>query len=1145
MRKVVGLGACLVLLALFACGRGRGPHSRLPGYPAQQAAPQIVPAAPLPLELPGTVPAAPADAAAALVRSRSAAPAVRRASAVLSTITAGSISTSSPPVGGVAHAFCASDGNVWVEAQDTAAEREYHVSGTVNSLALAPDGMSYATLGLCTWLTYDYALNQASPPNSAYLFNQNLYLLVRHVADDGPGLCRVRLGDFNGKTSGFEAITSTPFTYDLQLNPTNPIVSAPPSPPYTDHVCGVATFSIDGTPIPGSLTYGDDNWGWRTAAGPERYDAATGGALLLAQVYASGNSVTSAISFDATFSSGPLTNPPPDGADWFMRGRDTQRDAASPWPGPQGRAGIPPGVLWQQPVGDAFLGGPVLGPDGTVYLGNNTRINAFDPVSGMPRPGWPVADAHNGFFNTGTPAVGPDGTVYAVASNTVGRNFTVHAWNPDGSGKWPAVDFGSGGPSSNVWSGLLVFQDRLYFGAQISGQNRFFVYDAVAGAYLGSVLVPDTGVISTNAAAVAISGDALYWNTSAGLHSFDLDGHLRWNWQPPAGASCLGAPPCVAPDGTIFIAASDHRLYALRDNGTSAAPSPAFNGGSVDNAGSQFTSLAIDDRGGGDYRVYTRDAAGDQGLQCFNPAGSLQWHSLIAAGSVSSAPAVGSDGKIYLAGSTVACVDPADGSAVWQRDLGGGTGLNSPALDRHGSLFVVAGLELLALQDTAAEDLSIDCRALAAASFSLFDAAGSPLSGTLDTDVLFDASGSGLVPGSQFYLAFSLDQTASPSDVVLYPPRPDAAAGGVVTVGTTELVIAPSLEPYFTNPAGTLSLVLKPAAYNRIGNDLRALSDTLYTFGDIAAGGAAFSPPLPARTSGGKTAVLAAGTNYGLALAALPYPLAGADPGYHGAPEEVYPPRFASGGFLVGFATLAESGAMAGPDNDLTDFYDQAGLVNILQPDAYCRFEAEPGAGLSADYGCFDATAGSWIIIPGFPFGREPQARPHDTFAFARGTVFQVSDGGNYSDDVAVEPGRLLNGTGYPGALSVPLGLSSLTLRPLPVRVVDDPAQADPGQPGAAASGSGPWTVPLEFLLQYGNDPWTIDLDADYGASWDDGTPGRVYAVETTGTPGLQFVDQPIPAAQPPGTYSFAIRVTDAAGYKSTFVWPQQVTLSP
>jgi hypothetical protein len=141
-----------------------------------------------------------------------------------------------------------------------------------------------------------------------------------------------------------------------------------------------------------------------------------------------------------------------------------------------------------------------------------------------------------------------------------------------------------------------------------------------------------------------------------------------------------------------------------------------------------------------------------------------------------------------------------------------------------------------------------------------------------------------------------------------------------------------------------------------------------------------------------------------------------------------------------------------------------------------------------------------------------------------------------------VDAGRKLNTNQTSITLTLSGGGGTAGVQVVPVRVQDDPDATDPD---VNISGTDPWTATLNFLLQYGTAPYTVQLDADYGTSWNDGTPGRVYSISGSpfAAPGLLSGTANI-NNQSPGTYAFALRVTDANAATYTYVWPTPVALN-
>jgi outer membrane protein assembly factor BamB len=248
-------------------------------------------------------------------------------------------------------------------------------------------------------------------------------------------------------------------------------------------------------------------------------------------------------------------------------------------------------------------------------------------------PTLPPAGGQQVSWWEGNPAIGPGGTIYV--GNTGGAAYAI---NPDGTQRWAAPR------DQSVWTTPA-------FGQGSESGNSFW----------GSV----------------------------DLYAFSLDqnGRLRWQTFTPGYVT---SSPALGSDGTVYVGSFDHRLYALDpDTGEARWSFPTdahIYGSAALGSGPQGETSAIY-IGSADGSVYALD-----------PSGRLLWR-YDTGDPIRSSPVVGQkprgSGQIVYVGSSngkLYALDAATGERRWSFDttprnpaLRDRNDLNgSPALDRHG-----------------------------------------------------------------------------------------------------------------------------------------------------------------------------------------------------------------------------------------------------------------------------------------------------------------------------------------------------------------------------------------------------------------------------------------------------------------------------
>lgn len=334
---------------------------------------------------------------------------------------------------------------------------------------------------------------------------------------------------------------------------------------------------------------------------------------------------------------------PPGQGDWTMFGREPTHNRRSPYVAAQTS-----NLQWSYTTGDGLYSSPVLGADGTVYVGSNDKhLYAFYP-DGSLRWSYPTGDwvwgsptlgvdgtvyvgsfdgklyaiSPTGYllwaFQTGnwvrsSPAVGADGTIYVGS-----RDRKLYAINQDGSLKW-SYKTGDAVDSSPA----LAADGTIYIGS-----DDFYLYAMHPDGTLRWRYL--TGDMVWSAPAIAEDGTVYVGSYDDKLYALNPDGTLKWAYLT---GFKVGSSPAIGPDGTVYVGSYDKKLYALNPDGSLNWSFPT--GGEIRSS----PALAADGTvyfGSNDYSVYAVGAGG-----------ALKWQSATL-WYVWSSPAIGADGRVYV-----------------------------------------------------------------------------------------------------------------------------------------------------------------------------------------------------------------------------------------------------------------------------------------------------------------------------------------------------------------------------------------------------------------------------------------------------------------------------------------------------------------
>jgi outer membrane protein assembly factor BamB len=381
---------------------------------------------------------------------------------------------------------------------------------------------------------------------------------------------------------------------------------------------------------------------------------------------------TATLTPTSTVTPTPTATPTPTPLPWPMFQHDPRRTGRGQFPGP---ARI--GQLWAYDTGTgALTGSPIVGVDGTIYIGGGGYLHAISP-GGAPIWRLPVGTSF------GTVLQAPDGILYATGAT--GTTNTVYQIWLDGT---VLSRFSVTGSFIAPLALALAADGTLYFGVGNSLGTGGVLYALTPNPFAGTMAERwrlNTGFLAGSQPAVdPITGFVYFGSYDVGgtLYAVAPSGGLLWRSE---ALGYINSSPSIDTDGTVYVGAGTG-LYAVNPNGlirwVYRTREPI-----------NYSSPSIDIDG----TIYI--GAGDA-LLAIDRLGSLRWRqSCLPGGRVNSSAAISSDGLVYyqaiLPGgipSAALCGTDAGGAIRWARQtqyIGeNGPQVSSPAIGAAGVVYV-------------------------------------------------------------------------------------------------------------------------------------------------------------------------------------------------------------------------------------------------------------------------------------------------------------------------------------------------------------------------------------------------------------------------------------------------------------------------
>jgi len=337
---------------------------------------------------------------------------------------------------------------------------------------------------------------------------------------------------------------------------------------------------------------------------------------------------------------------------------------------------------WAFTMTDDLFGAASIGPDGTLYFGEEG--GKLYAIGGTSTPNLTLSKS------VSQPSAAPKATVtytltYANTGSAAATNVVISDQLPAGITYVPGSASGLGVNYNGSTRTLSWSLPTVAAGASTPLTFLATVDANATGTISNTATIAATGVNTVTSAPATLTvnanGRGDWWMFQhdpqhTGRSAFTGPSAPVQKWAFPAGGTDFyTAPAAIAADGTIYVGISSggtsNRLVALNPDGTQQW---TF---SVPNQISSSPAI------GADGTIYLAN----HNLYALNPDGTAKWTSSFTVGNGSS-PVIGSDGTIYIENRAV---NP-DGSAKWQSPMNGG--LPSAALAADGTVYI-AGNNLL------------------------------------------------------------------------------------------------------------------------------------------------------------------------------------------------------------------------------------------------------------------------------------------------------------------------------------------------------------------------------------------------------------------------------------------------------------------
>jgi len=209
-------------------------------------------------------------------------------------------------------------------------------------------------------------------------------------------------------------------------------------------------------------------------------------------------------------------------------------------------------TLWHYVIGRGTYGSPMIGPDGTIYIGSaksgvNSSVFAINP-NGSEKWTW---DSGSTCWIESSPALGPNGEVYVV-HNCLG----LIALDSNGDPLWDRPGLG------DAWNSPSVGPDGTVY---VADSSTLYALDPIDGSTIWDE--PTSSPMYLASAAISSDGSTIYRGDNGGMfYAFRSTGSLKWQFDTGI-CSPIYAAPALSENGVAYFTQASSTCVEPEDKG--------------------------------------------------------------------------------------------------------------------------------------------------------------------------------------------------------------------------------------------------------------------------------------------------------------------------------------------------------------------------------------------------------------------------------------------------------------------------------------------------------------------------------------------------------------------------------------------------